>query len=179
MNNFMVDLETMGTRPYSVIASIGVVQFDIESGKIGEKFYHTIDQASCLKLGLSKDQATIDWWKKQDVNIYSQLLVNTQPIKLVLKELNRFLDLAYPRKDFRFMWGNSAAFDLGLLLCAYERAEIEVPWQFYNERCCRTVVSLNPSIRAGIPKPRGAHDAIVDCEHQIEYVVKTIDSFRF
>lgn len=39
MNNVMLDLETFGTQPGSVIRSIGAVVFDPFSDKLGKEFY--------------------------------------------------------------------------------------------------------------------------------------------
>lgn len=176
MNNFMVDLETMGTKPYSIIASIGCVQFDLATGVIGEKFYATIDMKTCEKVGMNYDQNTVVWWSKQDKQVYQQLFVNTKPIHQVLEEFSNWL-----KKNCRtskYMWGNSASFDLGLLGQAYDLCEMEMPWAYFNERCCRTIVALNPKIKDSMPKPKGAHHPIVDCVHQINYVTKTIKSIR-
>lgn len=174
MNQFMVDIETMGTAPYSVIMSIGIVQFDIKTGETGAEFYRTIDLESSKKIGLLMDSATIDWWKKQDPKIYKKMLVNTKPVQTVLKELTEWL-----KKNCRtskYMWGNSARFDLGLLECAYIKAGLEIPWAWWNERCCRTIVALNDKIKNSMEKPKDAHDPITDCHYQINYVVKTIQS---
>lgn len=173
-NNFMVDIETLGTSPFSIILSIGVVAFDIKSGETGNQFYHTIDVASSKEVGLTSDQSTVDWWAKQDKSVRDALTKNTKPLPIVLKSLSIWLDI--DTHDEICMWGNSARFDLGLLENAYSKCMLPYPWKFYNERCCRTIASLNPKIKEAMGKPKGAHHPIVDCLHQIEYVVKTIQS---
>ena len=178
MHHFMVDLETMGTRPYSVIASVGIVQFDIHTGRTGKEFYMTVDELSCIKAGLNKDPDTVAWWKRQDPAVRAKLFVNVQPLKTVLAQLGSFIVDACPAKSLRELWGNAASFDLGLLNNAYEKCKMTVPWEFYNERCCRTIVMLNPDVKMMTKKPKGAHDPIVDCKFQIDYVVRTIQSIK-
>jgi len=167
----MIDLETLGTQPYSIILSIGVVAFDFKTGERGDEFYRTIDVASSKEVGLTSDQHTIDWWAKQDKAVRDALTINTKHIHRVLTELCSWFDT---KTYDRFVWGNSARFDLGLLENAYTRCGLVIPWAHYNERCCRTIVALNPDIKNSTPKPAGAHHPIVDCHYQIDYIIKTI-----
>ena len=51
----MLDLETLGNKPGSVIASIGAVKFG--DGKIIDKFYRTINMQSCVRIGIALDDA--------------------------------------------------------------------------------------------------------------------------
>lgn len=175
-NNFMVDLETMGTRPYSVITSIGVVAFDILTGARGAEFCMNIDQKTCIDVGLKIDPKTVEWWSKQDVKVYRRMFIDVRPLKDVLTALSVWLK--HYETGPKFMWGNSASFDLGLLSQAYEVCNLTVPWAFWNERCCRTIVALNPNIKEAMGSPVGAHHPITDCKHQIQYVVNTIKSIQ-
>ncbi len=65
MQNVMIDLETLGTRPGSVILSIGAVEFDRDLG-LGREFYVELNQASSITAGLTTDDATVDWWLDQE-----------------------------------------------------------------------------------------------------------------
>ena len=64
MSNLMLDIETLGTGPNSVILSIGAVEFD-ETGVIS-KFYEAIDPESCTDWGLQIDARTVLWWMDQN-----------------------------------------------------------------------------------------------------------------
>lgn len=171
----MVDIETMGTKSYSAILSIGVVAFDLKTGELGDEFYQTISLDSCLRNGLRTDPKTIAWWKTQDKKVFKELTKNTSTLPKVLIKLNRWL--VDSCRTTKYMWGNAASFDLGLLTNAYEKCQLEPAWAYWNERCCRTIVALNPDIKNSMPKPTGVHHPIVDCKYQIDYVVKTINSF--
>lgn len=61
LNHCMLDLETFGTKPGSVIRSIGAVMFDLD-GRTGPEFYRNIDEESCVKAGLTYDPSTVSWW---------------------------------------------------------------------------------------------------------------------
>lgn len=172
MDNFMIDLETMGTKPYSVIMSIGAVAFDLKTGEKGDSFYQNIDKASSIKAGLTVDQSTKDWWDKQPREAYNKMFVDTVPLETALRGFQSWIKLQ--PGSFKYVWGNSASFDLGLLDNAYDIMKIPKPWMYTNERCCRTIVALAPSIKGNWSKPAGVHDPIIDCNYQIDYVVATI-----
>lgn len=104
------------------------------------------------------------------------MFTDTKPLPEVLMMFTQWLKAQH--ESNKYLWGNSAAFDLGLLTCAYERCGMQIPWAFWNERCCRTIVVLNPKIRDMMEKPAGAHDPVIDCGYQIDYVVKTIKSLK-
>ena len=63
-DHFSIDLETLGTRYNAAILSIGVQQFDIDSGKLGETFYREIDIDSAIKAG-KVTGSTLAWWAQQ------------------------------------------------------------------------------------------------------------------
>ena len=43
MNDVMVDLETLSTKPNAAIVSIGAVFFDPKTGELGDTYYQVID----------------------------------------------------------------------------------------------------------------------------------------
>lgn len=81
MRNVMIDLETFGTRPGSVIVSIGAVEFSMDG--IGEAYYRAIDVASSLLAGLTIDEITVKWWREQDI-LAQRPLIGGSAIGLVL-----------------------------------------------------------------------------------------------
>lgn len=164
MKHIMLDLETMSNQSYGVIVSIGAVRFDLNTGKHKEKFYYNIDIQSCLDLGLGVTGSTIEWWLKQSEEARLGLLNNPISITHALNLFSEFVT-----KD-DILWGNSARFDCGLLQNAYNKNKQEIPWDFRNERCLRTLVSLKPSIRDNFVKKGVSHNALDDCYNQIEYL---------
>ena len=136
--HIMIDLETLGTRPGSVILSIGAVVFDLKTGKLEAEFYKNIDRASCEKVGLTTDNATVEWWEKQSPEAKAAL--EPDQVKL-LDALAAFTDW-FARVGGECVWGHGATFDLVLLAEAYRAERVPPPWKFWNERCCRTVLAL-------------------------------------
>lgn len=180
-NQLMVDLETMGVNQKAPIVSIGVVQFDLKTGETGKHFYQTINLESSIAAGLICDASTIKWWMEQEEGTRQKLFKQTENLKEVLHSLAEWMEeiITWDTSEGNLeLWGNSAAFDLGILRSSYEAVGLPIPWIHWNERCLRTVASLNPVIKQSEPKPKGAHDPVIDCYYQINYLIKTLRSFK-
>ena len=56
MSEIMIDIETLGISPNSVVMTIGAIKFnridDIKSIEYMDSFYCRVSKESCLKLGL-------------------------------------------------------------------------------------------------------------------------------
>lgn len=175
MNNVMIDLETLGTQPGSVILSIGAVLFDPSlpvDECLGEEFYMVVSTASCIEHGLQMSQATIDWWSKQSpeartvidqANDNSDLATNT--LHTALTQLTAFLPVGVK------VWSNGANFDQPLLDVAYDRIGSVVPWKYYNSRCYRTIIGLYPDEKSVRPATVCAHNALEDAKWQARHMV--------
>ena len=164
--DLMVDIETMGTRSYSAIVAIGAVYFDISTGKTGAQSFITIDLQSCLDHGLVVDAGTIEWWFKQGS---ARKVVFPEYPRLKLKHaLEFFSQTFFPHDNIR-VWGNSAAFDLGILANAFEKVGLDVPWEYWQERCVRTLAGLDKEVKERTEFQGVPHHPIDDCKHQIKY----------
>jgi len=168
----MIDLETLGTRSYSVFLSIAAIQFDPNTGQIGNTFRCNINLESAIKAGLRIDSSTLEWWLTQRPEIMKRMFDDPIELKDALEQLAKFFSA---NKIFS-PWGNSAGFDLGLLADAYSIAGMPpLPWKFWNEMCYRTMAKLVPST---IEKPKNAHDPIVDCEYQIKVLCNVLQTLK-
>ena len=164
-SHLMIDLETLGQRPGSVIASIGAVLFG--DGQVHSKFYRRIDLKSCTQAGLTVDADTVAWWLRQGDQARAETFGEDEPRTTLAVALQQLSALIGPQTC---VWGNGAVFDLGLLAAAYHALHLEVPWKFRNERCYRTVAALNPQV----PRPAMAgvkHVAVDDAEAQARHLM--------
>lgn len=166
----MVDLETLGNMPGCVVVSIGAVEFDLNSGKLGREFYRTVDIQSCLDAGLFMQGDTIQWWFKQSEEARQAILKDAIHLNQAL------LDFAKWFNHKSTIWGNGADFDIPILRMAYNAAKLIHPWQYNKGRDVRTWVAENPNIRRSLPFTGIRHEPISDCKHQIQAVVETRNS---
>ena len=160
----MIDLETMGLLPNAPIVSIGAVIFDPRYNVItDETFYVELDWKNQRNRVPCK--STQQWW-----------LTQSQETRAALKgtaDLEEALDdLAFFLPDDVKVWGNGPGFDITKLEVAYDEYDQEVPWKFWNVRCCRTIKDMFESKRGGFDKKMGSgkHNALQDAIFQANYV---------
>ena len=48
----MIDIETLGSKPGSVIVAIAAVRFDLDTGNVKKSYVSHVDPDSCVKKGL-------------------------------------------------------------------------------------------------------------------------------
>ena len=160
--HLMLDLETLGDKSFSIIVSLGAVVFNIYTAEIINIFYTPIDIDSSLKFGFRPTGSTLKWWMNQNETARKKITAPGLPINEAISQFDNF----YKENNVNYIWGNSAKFDIGLICDAYERVGMNIPWQFRNEMCYRTLNNLFPEIKKEfnyIP----SHDPIEDCQNQI------------
>lgn len=177
MNHLMIDLETLGTGVDAPIAAIGAVFFEPSTGCTGARFYTRVDFVSDMDQGAKPDGNTIKWWLKQSSEARAELVAEDAPLAWeALTKLHAFIEEnAFPNNlKLLQVWGNGASFYCVLLRAAFGRADLEIPWQWWNDRDVRTVVEMGRAL--GFDPKRGnsfkgeRHNALDDAVHQALYV---------
>lgn len=159
----MLDLETLGTRPGSIVLTIGAVKFS-KMG-VGEKFYRAICEADSAANGLSSDPSTLEWWLKQSEEAREAAFAGTDSLQEVLAAFTEFCGT----EEVIAMWGNGSDFDNVLLGEAYRAAGMKPPWRFTCSRCYRTVKNLFPNVK--VPRVGTAHNALDDAIYQANHLI--------
>ncbi|EIV3811482.1 3'-5' exoribonuclease [Klebsiella aerogenes] len=172
----MVDLETMGKKSNAPIVSIGAVIFDPATGFLGETFYKVVSLESAVSWGAEIDPSTVIWWMKQSSEARSEI-ANDNAIQLddALLQFSEFVFENIPGDcETAQIWGNGATFDNTILRSSFERACLECPWDYRNDRDVRTMVELGKAIgfdaKTSIPFEGERHNALADAQHQARYV---------
>ena len=162
----MIDLETFGTRPDSIIVSIGAVKFNDE--KVFDEFKINVDPRSCKALGMTWEKDTVDWWDKQSEEAKADW--KKDPLSLPIA-IQRFDDW-YGKDKIKWVWGNGAIFDIAIMEHAYRTCGIMEPWKFWDVMCLRTVSNLSG---VGVPRVDGVHHtALDDARNQALYLIKML-----
>lgn len=175
MNNLMLDLETMSTKPDAPIVSIGAVFFDPQSGELGAEFYVPVSLSSAMEQGAIPDGDTIIWWLKQSPEARAAICsTDVMTIADALSELSHFINRHADNTKYLKAWGNGTNFDNVILRSAYERAGQTCPWKFWNDSDVRTIVTLGREIgfdpKRDMPFDGERHNALADAIHQAKYV---------
>lgn len=173
--HLMIDLETMGKKANAPIVSIGAVFFNPATGSTGGEFYVSVSLESSMLFGGNPDAETIIWWLKQSPEARSAITMN-DALTLVdaLELLSDFISENSDVGSDVQVWGNGASFDNVILRSSYDRAEIECPWKYWNDRDVCTMVLLGKEFgfdpKHVMPFDGVAHNALADARHQVKYV---------
>ena len=168
-NNVMWDIETLGTRANSIVLSIGAVKFDpLDTvGSFGEEFYAVLSIEDQQEKYRVSDKSTISWWTRQpkeaQEHCFSICDSKRAPVADVLVDLSTFLMGDY------VPWGNGSDFDNTIIADLFKCFGEEVPWDFWNNRCFRT---LKSTFRHLVREPAFEgikHHALHDAKHQARY----------
>lgn len=173
--NVMLDLETYGVTPNSVILAICAIRFplttksnffeDVDETSLNglDIFYRRIEIKTCLEKGMIIDEDTKKWWSSQKDSIKQEILYNKDRVSLKTA-LNDFI-MWYNLTGVKELWANSPAFDCVIMENAFSKCGLSPPWKFYETRDLRTLVNL---CRFKIYTSNyRLHDPRYDCYRQI------------
>jgi len=164
----MIDLESLGTSPYCVILTIGVVTFDVKGTGVVDKLElrPTIeDQTEIYNRVI--DEGTLKWWSQQSPEALEEALSDKGriPFKDCMEQLYKF---CWNRKT---VWSNGAAFDVVACETGMQQTLTDypnpIPWPFYTVRDTRTLYDIaGVSLKDAKYKTKTTHRAVEDAEHQ-------------
>ncbi|KQY27211.1 3'-5' exonuclease [Rhizobium sp. Root482] len=165
MKDLMIDIETLGTAPGSVILSIGAVAFEAVSGEFGEEFYAAIDPQTAVGAGLTVDVSTLKWWMTQSEDARGAAFAGERPLVEVLNDFS-----AYVRRiDASRVWAKPPSFDLVLLEATLRICDAAIPWHYRTPRDVRTLLDMSgTTAQTGIGV---AHNALDDAKSQAADVI--------
>lgn len=176
MHHFMLDIETLGTAPGSVVLSVGAVKFDLESEILApivecSPFYSVITLDSSLKAGCTVDGRTLNWWMQQSPE--AREAVFNDPKAIPLRDAASAFakwssDHAGPTAIW---WAKSSPFDFPLLDVAFRRVGIPPIWNYRKLYDMRVISWLYEKVPVKYPAGVTAHHALHDAWEQA-YVLK-------
>ncbi|WP_409309010.1 3'-5' exonuclease [Pectobacterium sp. B1J-3] len=147
MNNVMIDIEALGKKANAPVGSIGAVFFHPVTGELGERFYCRVDFENDMLNGAVPDGNTIKWWLRQSSDARAELISDdATPIWGALSEFSDWLTDNAESLETLQVWANAPSFDCTILKTAFERTDIDVPWNYWNERDVRTMKEVGFAI---------------------------------
>lgn len=169
--NVIIDLETLGIKPTSIILAIGACTLNKR-----QLFACYIDWKHW------NDKCTLDistqsWWDKQNPTLKEKVFGGVVEPLSALKQFKEFLFyIENLTKEEVKVWGNGAGFDLSILANAYNSLDIEIPWRYSNERCFRTLKNLFPLKAPLISNPKlVTHDPLDDALNEADWLNQIIE----
>jgi DNA polymerase III epsilon subunit-like protein len=164
----MLDLETLGTRPGSVILTIGAVRFD-ENGTY-ESFYKGISIDDSKKHDLKVCPNAHAWWLDQTKEALDTAFSGTAKLDDALNGFCEWVaSLGVSEWRDVNVWGNGSDFDNALLAEAYAVVGMRQPWSFTGNRCYRTMKNMFQGIE--VPSVGVQHNALDDAIYQADHLI--------
>lgn len=171
----MVDLETLGVLPGCKIMTIGATAFNLREGVV-DSFYMRVERDN--QYGLTEDHETVAWWMSQDEEISEEVFEpsNRCDLKSALWYLSEFIreysNTDSDGKTTAVIFGNGSDFDNAILQYAYRACKLRPAWEFYNNRCYRTIKNMAPNVEL---KRKGLlHNAVDDAVSQTEHLIEVL-----
>ena len=171
----MIDIETIGLTPETVVLTVGMVKFDPNS--LDEPFDGVHIKLSPIEQsndGRAINRDTLEWWSEQDPKVQEQAfgLENQLPVREGLAQIIEYFKVL-DSKDHNQghvyisqVWGQGYGFDMTILKNLFHQYDMIEPWKFYQERDSRTLFSLldkDPRPEAG---KDNLHNALSDAYYQ-------------
>ncbi len=169
----MIDIETWGTENDAVIVSLGAVKFDpAQASKdiISDSFHVAIDPQSCMAYKLSVSANTLKWWMDPARDTPRNDWINQEKVDLATA-LDGFSQW-YGTQSLP-TWGNGATFDNIIMRSAFKAVGMELPWDFWDDRCYRTMKNLAPGIK--LERVGTYHNALDDAITQAKHLQAITD----
>lgn len=185
----MLDIETLGTKPGSIITQISAVAFNIDTREKLEQFDCKLDLKT-LGDEVLVNIDTLKFWTRNDSNSrYLHSLLKTDngvsPEIMAHKLYNFFKELETTYELPLNIWGNGCLFDNQFIYDLFETYGIKNPIRYSNNMDLRTLLYTLENI-TGITKTtvlancknEYQHNALEDCKSQIDQVFFALDNLR-
>jgi len=168
MNNIMVDIETMGQGSNAAIVAIGAVVFDTSG--TGDEFYARISLEDAAKYG-DIEASTVLWWMAQNEAARGEITKRDGVLQLseVLYKFSLFIH-RHQGSSGANIWGNGSDFDNVIIENAYKKVGRVAPWNFWNNRCYRTMKSTFRDVK--LERNGVHHKAIDDARYQAMHLIE-------
>lgn len=160
----VLDLETLGTGDNAAVVSIGAAFVN------GASRVWRIMPIEAMSHGTT-DPSTLKWWSEQCPAAREEL-TGTLTTEQAVREMTEWVrSQGFGRSST--IWGKGPSFDCVLLRNAMNRAGVPVFWQFWQERCVRTILQMVPE--AGKLEFEGTpHRAEDDARHEARQVAMAL-----
>jgi len=173
--DFMVDIETLGTKPGAVVLTVGAVAFNRESGDEVASFYRPISLRSSRDARLSMDANTVLWWFKQGQAAQKAAFLSpdAHPLQKVAADFSTWFMKHRTRENA--VWAQGMDFDFPIWSRAMAAVGERPPWEFWSVRDTRTIYDIANFDPKSVPREAVHHNALDDARHQVRCLRAALD----
>lgn len=177
-----LDIETLALEHDAPVLVIGAAVFN-EFGRPLASHLVRVEVDDAVRHG-RKDPATEEWWLGQSEAARHQAF-HAQPrhaLAPALAGLSAFFKEQCVGGPPPQVWGNAPQFDCVILRHAYGAVGRVPPWEYWQERDCRTVAALGKRMgfdaKADTQFEGEPHNALHDAQHQGRYTMAILEHLR-
>lgn len=177
--HIMLDLETMGNGSFSAITAVGAATLFTGTPTPHDiyKFSEDVSLQSSVDSGLQMDASTVIWWLQQSEDARKPFKNNegADHLAVVLKKFSSYVDHVKSIVGDKniSVWGNGVSFDNVILSNAYKTLGTKTPWEFWQDRCYRTLKNVYPHIK--LKRVGTLHIAVDDATSQVMHLQKILN----
>ena len=161
MKELMLDIETLGNTPGSIVFEVGAVLFD-EKGVL-DTFHAFLPIYASADRGFTIALHTLEWWhgKGRSLSAIMAMAETTVPINDTMLRLAQFMD------GVEQFW-SKGNFDYPLMARYFDSCNLNTPWKYGQVRELRTMLC-----ELGLRQPKAdiTHNALEDALQQVELLV--------
>lgn len=186
LTHLFFDIETLGTRPGSLILSLACVPFQFETRVpfkqyLKDGLYIKFDPLEQIKSGRIVDRDTVNWWKAQGEEAKKVTMSSKDDVSVDegFDILKTFIDESdYDPKE-SYVWSRGCYFDFPIIESLYDSKGVVVPYNGWKIRDARTFFDVfggsnrgEYNLINGTPpefvKHNSLHDAALDSLKMVE-----------
>lgn len=169
--HFMLDLETLDTKPSAHILELALVCFCPFTGRVNESLSRHVRFGLTPQAGATISPSTLKWWSSENPTYMLELFTNQD--NSLNDELFKIYDLFSQARDLGEVrvW-NTGTFDIDIINSAFRRvlAINEPIIKFWEVRDVRSLRQLRDDFGLYDGEWPISHNAKDDCLRQISYV---------
>lgn len=166
--SLMIDLETMGTDPDTVVLSAGAVVFDPEEGTTANppgRQYWVLNIQDQLDKGRTITGATLKWWLNQSDEAIRGWNRNESACTGMVEFQSELVEM-WKSWNCQYIWSHGSTFDVAILDNMFGNS----PWKFWDVRDTRTLLHVT---NMKIDRAQGIHhNALGDAVAQAQTICK-------
>lgn len=159
----MIDLETLGVTPKSVVFQLGYTIFT-ESEIYARKIFH-FNPLSQLMKGRSVEKGAVEFWQQQPETVWKTAKLDFESTAAI------HLRDDWKEHSIQKIWANSPAFDLIIWEDLCRDFGLTVPWSHKDQMDMRTLKQIGLTLNISGPDRKDpTHNALQDAIDQTEFV---------
>lgn len=168
----VLDIETYGRKPNSIILSIGAVGIDFRTHVVTQGMHVNMDPEECEFYGLEREPETVRWWNNSSPEARKRTFDPTTRVdlKVALQQLTDYIYARCGKGRTYEVYSCGTDFDISILCNAYLAVGMTVPWPFWAVRDFRTLREWFPMVAAPV-KNKVVHDALEDATYEAHHLL--------